>query len=120
MSGWRIWNGLWYGVVSIPLIAAFAAPARGDEAEQFDTQFRPLLTNHCVSCHSGDKPKGNLRLDNLAVDLADDDARKHWTAVVERLQAGDMPPKEKPRPPEKDVAALTAWLAPRLTAADSA
>lgn len=31
-----------------------------------------------------------------------------------------MPPKEKPRPPEKDVAVLTDWLAVRVTAADAA
>src|SRR4029077_20109183 len=90
------------------------------DARQFEDQFRPLLARHCVDCHSGNKPKGNLRLDKLTPDLADAATRKHWNAVVERLEAGEMPPKEKPRPPEKEVQALIDWLAPRVAAAAGA
>ena len=90
------------------------------DAKQFSEQFQPLLTSHCVSCHSGDKPKGKLPLDNAKPDFADGAVRKQWTAVVKRLQAGEMPPKGKPRPPEKEVQALTEWLSPRLDAAEAA
>ena len=48
------------------------------EAKQFEEQFRPLLAKHCVECHSGNKPKGNLRLDNLAPNFADAASREHW------------------------------------------
>ncbi len=105
-------------------VAAVAAPPSPDDqttdARQFEDQFRPLLARHCVICHSGDKPKGQLRLDNLQPDFADASIREHWTAVVERLRAGEMPPKEKPRPPEMDVKVLINWLYPRLAAADAA
>ena len=125
MSVWRKRIGL---LVSIGLTllgtAAFTAPppmaGEAVDAKQFDDEFRPFLARHCVACHSGDKPKGNLRLDGLATNLADAAIREHWAAVVERLQAGDMPPPGKPRPPEKEVAALTAWLGPRVAAADAA
>ncbi len=126
MAGLRTWIGLWTGaglmLLSATSIAAPPETATGkvDDAKTFDDQFRPLLACHCVECHRGDKPKGNLRLDNLTLDLADAATRQHWTAVVERLRAGEMPPKEKPRPPEKEVQALTEWLAPRVTAADAA
>ena len=40
--------------------------------------------------------------------------------MIERLEAGEMPPKGKPRPPVQDVQALTGWLAPRVAAADVA
>ena len=99
--------------VSLILIAVTIAGMvhAGDEptadARQFDAQFRPLLVSHCATCHSGEKPKGNLRLDQLTSDFADAATREHWAAVVERLKAGEMPPKGKPRPPEKDVQALT-------------
>lgn len=117
MTESRQWIGLW-AVVGLTLLA-IAAKGHADDAKQFDDQFRPLLARHCVECHRGDKPKGNLRLDNLKLDLADAATRKHWSVVVARLRAGEMPPKEKPRPPEKDVQALTDWLAARVTAADS-
>src|SRR4029453_7042325 len=66
------------------------------------------------------KPKGDLRLDTLKPDFAEAGARKQWSAVIERLKAGEMPPKDEPRPPEKDVQALTDWLTPRVAAAEAA
>src|SRR5438034_1331105 len=129
MAAWRNWIGLWTGVgltmlsaearAAPPPTASQAPAGQAPDAKQFDDQFRPLLVRHCVACHSGAKPKGNLRLDNLGLDLADAANREHWEAVIERLKAGEMPPKEKPRPPEKVIQALTDWLAPRVTAADT-
>ena len=118
MGVWRMCvRLLWLGVLAV---AVQPANAQSDDARQFNEQFRPLLTEHCVACHSGEKPKGDLRLDNLAVDFADAATREHWAAVVERLRAGEMPPKDKPRPPEKDVLTLVDWLEARVSAADAA
>ncbi len=90
-----------------------AAPDEGVAAGEF-------LKAHCLECHSGDKPKGELRLDKLVADFGNDAQRKIWLDIQRRIQAGEMPPKEKPRPPEKDVQALTDWLAPRISAAEAA
>jgi hypothetical protein len=112
--------------VSMILIAVTIAGMvhAGDEptvdVREFDAHIRPLLVSHCASCHSGEKPKGKLRLDRLSSDLSDTAAREHWTEVVDRLRSGEMPPEGKPRPPEKNVQAFLDWLAPRVSAADTA
>ncbi len=120
MANEHTWVGVRMTLLSLVVVAASLTTGKADDAKTFDDQFRPLLARHCVECHRGEKPKGNLRLDNLKLDLADAATRKHWSAVVERLRAGEMPPKEKPRPAEKEVLALTDWLAPRVAAADAA
>jgi mono/diheme cytochrome c family protein len=124
MSVWNKWVGIWVGVgLTLLSVSAFAESPTTDpaaEAKQFEDQFRPLLISHCVACHSGEKPKGNLRLDNLTPDFDDAVTREHWADVIERLRAGEMPPKDKPRPPEKEMQALTDWLAPRVAGADAA
>src|ERR1700728_2563379 len=100
MASWHVLVGLWAGV-GLTLLDV-ASPAGTDptvDAELFDEQVRPLLLRHCVICHGGEKPKGKLRLDNLATDFADAVVRARWTAVIERLEAGEMPPKGKLRPP---------------------
>src|SRR5207253_11485834 len=102
MKVWRKRSDFWAGAALMLLIlAADAAPAAADdaaaEAKRFEDQFRPLLAQHCVSRHSGDRPKATLRLDTLALELGNSATREHWTTVVERLNAGEMPPEDKPR-----------------------
>ena len=98
------------------------APASNAEAltRLYDRQVRPFLQQHCFACHSGDKPKGDLRLDRLSADFATDADRKQWLHVLERTQAGEMPPKGKPRPPQAEVMELTNWIQGKVTLADAA
>jgi mono/diheme cytochrome c family protein len=93
---------------------------KGPDARQYDEQVRPFLARHCLACHGPDKAKADLRLDQLPPDFAGDTNRETWRGVLKRLQAGEMPPKTKPRPPEKDLLAVTGWINGRLTAADAA
>jgi mono/diheme cytochrome c family protein len=88
------------------------APAQGP-----DSPFRTFLTEHCQECHSGEKPKGDFSLDKLAPNFDDTANRHRWLAVQKRLQAGEMPPKAKPRPAEKDVQALAGWVDAKTGAA---
>jgi mono/diheme cytochrome c family protein len=79
-----------------------------------------FLKQHCQVCHAGEKPKGNFRLDSLTQDFTDKANRDRWLAVAEQLKNGTMPPKEKPRPEEKEVKTLTAWIGGQVTAGEAA
>lgn len=94
-------------------------PATARDAE-YEAQVRPFLARHCLACHGAEKPKGDLRLDRLAPDFADDAARAHWSGVLQRVRAGEMPPKGKPRPTAQEIQALSAWIDARTRAADAA
>lgn len=90
------------------------------DRKQYDEHVVPFFARHCLECHSGQKPKGELGLDLLQSDLTDPAAYKQWQAVLRRVEAGEMPPKAKPRPEEKDVQALSAWIRGKLVAAEAA
>ncbi len=115
-------RGMWVAVVCLALwfTRELAAQTKPTAPQGDDAQVQQFVTQHCLACHRGDKPKGNLRLDNLSLDLGDGANRKRWQAVLKRVEAGEMPPEAKPRPLKDEVKALTDWLAPRMAAADAA
>lgn len=51
--------------ITVSLLLACAPLSAADlaDAAYFETHIRPALVNHCYECHSGNEPKGGLRLD---------------------------------------------------------
>lgn len=72
----------------------------------------PLLKQHCLNCHGStvDKPKGELRIDKLNPDLVQGKDGEHWQEVLNRLNFGDMPPKDEPQLAEADRQLITGWI----------
>jgi mono/diheme cytochrome c family protein len=118
---WRLFYSLTLVLlIAGPLGAEEPAAQSQSEAEftqAAEEQIRPFLVKHCLACHGPEKPKADLRLDQLSADLSDAKTRETWSAVVERLAAGEMPPKEKPRPAEQDVNQVLATIKQPLAAA---
>lgn len=110
--------------LGLVLVASASLQADEPDAEGrqlFEQRIRPLLVEHCYSCHSAeaDEPRGGLRLDG----------REGWQhggdsgpaivpgkpdeslliAAVRYDDAIQMPPSGKL--PERDIAALVEWVA---------
>ena len=87
----------------------------------FESKVRPILKAHCYSCHSKEaaKLKGDLRLDQISLDMTDGANLAAWSAVLKRVKAGEMPPKSQPRPSEKEAATLIDWIEAGGKAADA-
>ncbi len=61
-----LWAGLWRSGVD----AGEPERSASEEPVDYMSQVKPLLTEHCVSCHGAAKPRGGLRLDTGAAALA--------------------------------------------------
>src|SRR5260221_13678056 len=73
-------------------------PAAADAKKQYAAEIRPLLQKYCLGCHSTKMRKGSLDLERFA---SSDDIRKDtkpWQGMIEQLEAGEMPPKERAQP----------------------
>lgn len=104
------------------LQTATAAPAESTSvaSTEMPERFQTWLNAHCSKCHDGEKPEGKLHLAQLSQQLSDPAVRARWNTLIEKLEAGEMPPPERPRPAEHDVRALLEWIKPRVTAAEAA
>jgi hypothetical protein len=73
---------------------------------------------YCSTCHNDVDKEGGLDLSSM--NYAPDDASNFltWVKVHDRVQAGEMPPKEKKRPDPAELGSFVKGLAMSLTAAD--
>ena len=80
-----------------------------------DKSFESFLNEHCVNCHGPKKEKGDLRIDSLSRDFKAGIDSHLWAEVNERINAGEMPPEEEPRPSEKEISKFIAQLDQKIS-----
>src|SRR5262245_10410914 len=96
---------------------ATGAPDRADSAPgagDYEKIVKPYFAAHCLKCHGEKKPKGDFRLDNLPTDFLTPKIATHWTDIMDRVNAGAMPPAGSPRPSARETAAVVDWIAARF------
>lgn len=113
LSAW-IWGLVFGGLAMFGPVGPIAS------AEDKPSAIRRFFSQHCQKCHSGTRPKGELNLESLTQDFTDKKIREKWLAVLEQLNAGNMPPKEEPRPPAEKVKAAAQWIHEQLEAVEIA
>jgi mono/diheme cytochrome c family protein len=99
---------------NLPLLAV---ETKGKPADDMPRKF---FVAHCQACHAGKEPKGDFRSARLTTDLFNKANRDQWLAVLGHLQAGTMPPKEKPRPSPSEIETVTKWINRQAAAAQAA
>jgi mono/diheme cytochrome c family protein/copper chaperone CopZ len=92
-------------VLALPAIATANPPTK-------------FLDAHCHACHDANTKSGGLDLTALKFTPSDADNFAIWVKVHDRIAAGEMPPKNKPRPPAADTTAVTKWLHDELVGAE--
>jgi cytochrome c553 len=105
-------------VIALIVPSVFAADKNNVGEKFFEEKVRPVLAEHCFSCHGPDKQKGGLKLDSKAAMIKGGDI---GTSIIPGDPAaslmikamgyeGDlkMPPKGKLNP--RQIADLSAWV----------
>lgn len=70
-----------------------------------------FIKQHCTKCHGADKPKADLRLDDVRLDINGGASIEIWQRVLDVLRDGDMPPESEPKPDAKTLQAVIDLLA---------
>ena len=77
-------------------------------------EFEIILQKYCVACHGPEKSKGDLRIDQLSRDFKSGVDSHIWAEVVEKINAGEMPPENKPQPTADEIGNIIAQLDERI------
>ena len=96
--------------VSLVVLLSFTLPAAAAPPD-FDREVAPLLAEHCLSCHAGPKPRGDLDLSRKAAAYAESrivPGKPAESLLWKQIESGEMPPKKKL--PEGAKAVLKAWI----------
>src|SRR5262245_58023090 len=101
-------------VIGLLLCAWATAQPAEPIAKSGSEPTKAFFSQHCQACHTGNKPKGNFRLESLSTDFGDRANREKWLTVLDQLKSGTMPPKDKPRPSTEDVKTVTAWISGKV------
>ncbi len=101
-------------VTFLALLAARPGRASAQGSDPFEPKLRQFLDEHCASCHGPEVQKRRLRFDRLPSAFGDKDVAATWVKVLDKLSNGEMPPKDRPRPPEDEARAVVAGLRRQL------
>ena len=95
-------------------VAALVFSSATRPGPDFEKEVGPLLVRRCLECHAGADPAGKLDLSTAAGLAKGGKAGPDAALLVQRVEAGEMPPPKagKPRPlPKAEAGALRAWVA---------
>src|ERR1700724_1029274 len=82
----------------IVFVATLAGGAPKDEApaaapKGYQEAARPFIEKNCLGCHGAKKAKAGFRIDLLGADFSKANVAEHWKEVIDRINAGEMPPE---------------------------
>jgi len=99
--------------IASAIFVSLCAAARADDTFAVPESVTKVLAGHCVNCHSGNEPEGDVRLDTIEqLELAD--RLDLLNRAHEQLFLGRMPPEDAEQPTTTERAALTEWLSQEL------
>jgi hypothetical protein len=87
-------------------------------AADFDAAVKPVLAKTCALCHNDRLASGGLNINAFLTPDSLAAYRQGWETIVQKIRAGEMPPKGIPRPPEAQLQALTAYVEGEFEKAD--
>jgi mono/diheme cytochrome c family protein len=101
----------------VVVLAGSLYPVSADETASgalergFSESVQPFLKTYCHGCHGTTKQEGKLDLSGYASLPSVVKNYAVWEIVLERLEAGDMPPKKAPKHPVKpEYKTVIDWI----------
>src|SRR5689334_11828144 len=106
-------------IVLFTSVLRSAAPAQPAGLALFNSDIRPILVDHCVKCHGGEKTKGEFDLTTRegllhpgaeGVNVVPGDAESSRLMKLVRHEDDPAMPAKADKLPDEAIATLAAWI----------
>lgn len=104
------------------VLRASDKPLLPPDAAGYGKTVEPFFRTYCNSCHTGEKAKGDFRLEVTALpnDFLEPTAKGKWKEIANVLNSHEMPPKKSKQPTAAQVAAVVDWVTAQAVRAELA
>ena len=100
--------------LSVPLITSGETYTPGETiGEDFSGFAKTFLADHCLDCHSGSDPEGNLSLEDLGP--VDEVNSGTWKSIWAQVSLKEMPPADGDQPEVVARLQFSDWIVAELT-----
>ncbi len=104
-NGWKL---LWTAALLV------AASLVGFKTLRAAEPFEAFLAKHCIACHGPEKHEGDLRFDKLSRDFKEGIDAHQWAEALDKVNSGEMPPKDKPKPTQAELSEFLTSIDGRI------
>ncbi len=107
---WSLGGLLAFFLGGVPASGGDLKFTSADESRaEYDRTVKPFLARHCVECHGEKNSEGELDLTKLNPDMKASADGARWALVIEKMENGEMPPREKPQPAPESIESMIRW-----------
>ncbi len=96
--------------LSTGLVFALAILGGHLSAAEVPGDVKSFFEKHCLECHDAQSKKGGLDLSTGQANLADLQSYLRWVRIHDRVESGEMPPKDSSRPKPEELTPVLGWL----------
>lgn len=92
-------------VVCVSLIAGLIKlSAESGSTKPFPSTAQTFFKENCTTCHGKRKQEGNVSLHDLSPEFASATGSQKWLSILDKLETGEMPPRDEPQPAAQERA----------------
>ena len=103
------------GAAALVMVAPCVAEAEAaPKAVIAPDSIEGFFENYCYDCHDSITAKADLNLEDLPRSIADSADALNWQDILDQLNAGEMPPRDKKQPTDEELALVVGDLTESL------
>lgn len=91
-------------------LVLLAVLLHGADASADWTTIKGTFKKHCVACHGSETQEGEVRLDTLTLDVANEENLETLWDIRDQLAMVSMPPEDEPQPSAEERARIVEFL----------